>query len=124
MEARTGRKLTGMLVLAATASVLWAQNGLPAPQCYDPVTYPGTQSGGCAAYCECPGRTLCAAPVGSSIGGTITMTSLACADYTGGTWVAGRCVGGTPTGLPPACGPTVVAVQACPADCQSGDGGA
>lgn len=119
-------RMIGVAVLSSVCvpAILLGQNGMPAPACYNPVTYPGTQSGPCSAYCECPGRTLCAAPNGTSVGGAITMTALACTDYTGGTSVGGRCVGGTPTGLPAACGPAVVAVQACPPDCEGSGGGA
>ncbi len=111
-----GMAIIGTSCLVATSSSLIAQPSAPIP-CYDPLVLPPLQQGPCSAYCECPDRTLCAAPNGNSIGGTVTMTSLPCTDYTGGTSIGGRCVGGVPTGLPPACGPVVVAIQACPPDC-------
>lgn len=114
------KSFMSVLGVLIPASILIAQ--VSTPLCYDPVVYAGTQTGAsCQDYCECPGRVLCASPGGTSIGGTITMTPLTCFSYTGGTSSGGRCFGGTSTGLP--CGTTVVAIQACPAECEDGGGG-
>jgi len=123
MRAKSYHRLIGLSAfwLIAGESVLVAQNNTPIP-CYDPATYPGTQSGPCSGYCDCPGNTLCAAPSGRSIGGVVATVSVACTDMVGGISVGGRCTGGTPSGLPAACGPVIVASQACPPDCSTGGG--